>query len=67
MLQQIQDAPDALRGPGRPPIGPHVNFRVPVEIKEGVEQEATDRGVKAADVWREVVERGWAKYRRVSR
>jgi hypothetical protein len=47
-------ATDTRRSMGRPPIGPAVTYRVPEEIKEYVDGEAASRGLKAADVWREI-------------
>jgi hypothetical protein len=42
-------------GPGRPEIGPEVKFRLPVEVRDRIDELATINGVSRADQLRTIV------------
>jgi len=50
----------ATRGRGRPYIGPRVDFRIPEEVKEGIEAEAKALGIAVDKHYRDVLLQGWA-------
>ena len=51
---------ERVRLAGRPPIGPKAQAAIDPVIYEAVEREAERRGCNKSDVWREIIELGWA-------
>lgn len=59
MSRDGQPAP--TRGPGRPPVGPAIEVRLPPEVLAWLDAEAQREGTTRADLVRGILLRQWVR------